>query len=75
MPKNVTGMRSAAKSLAADLKKRWGPAWYNLGPTFQHALAAERVLHVFIGRDEEYPIAPAQIREYLDAVWAELGLE
>lgn len=61
---------AACKSMLEGLTKHWGiSGWYGLGETLQHALIAERVLHVFASRDDDSKITAKQINEYLQAMW------
>lgn len=60
---------AACKLIHEGLTRQWGVSWHSLGDAFQHALIAERVLHVFSGRDDDSRITAKQINEYLQAAW------
>lgn len=38
-----------------EAKRDFGPGWQRLGPTFQRALIAERVLHILYAQDDRIP--------------------
>lgn len=67
--------KEACKSLFGQIRTQWGQGWNYLGESLQRAIIAEKVLHVFAGRDEESKISAANITEYLQAMWFFCGLE
>lgn len=68
-------MRDACKMMFEQIRAKWGNGWKCLGDEIKKAIIAERVLHVFTGRDEESKVSPPQISEYLQAMQCYCGLD
>lgn len=68
-------LQGICKVMFQQIHTTWGNGWKLLGDDLKRAIIAERVIHLFAGRDEEARITPDMISEYFNAMKHYCGLD